>query len=70
MLQLRVTPQPNGFSGRPGPTTIKMERTLIMKSGVALEEREDKQIAFLEKLIADVDAKVQTALDDVPAIRQ
>lgn len=69
MLQLRVTPQPSGFSGRPGPITIKMERTLIMKSGVTLEEREDKQIAFLEKLIADVDAKVQTALDDVPAIR-
>ncbi len=69
MLQLRVTPQPNGFSGRPGPITIKMERTLIMKSGVTLEEREDKQIAFLEKLIADVDAKIQTALDDLPAIR-
>ena len=69
ILQLRVTPQPNGFSGRPGPITIKMERTLIMKSGVTLEEREGKQIAFLEKLIADVDAKIQTALDDVPAIR-
>lgn len=68
-LQLRVTPQPDGFNGRMGPTTIKMERTLIMKSGVTLEEREDKQIAFLEKLIADVDAKIQTALDAAPAIR-
>lgn len=69
MLQLRVTPQPDGFNGRMGATTIKMERTLIMKSGVTLEEREDKQIAFLEKLIADVDAKIQTALDSTPAIR-
>lgn len=68
-LQLRVTPQPDGFNGRMGATTIKMERTLIMKSGVTLEEREDKQIAFLEKLIADVDAKIQTALDAAPAIR-
>ncbi|HEU4839368.1 MAG TPA: hypothetical protein VFS88_08160 [Micavibrio sp.] len=68
-LQLRVTPQPDGFSGRPGPITIKMERTLVMKSGVTLKVREDKQIAFLEKLIADVDGKIQVALDDVPAIR-
>jgi hypothetical protein len=68
-LQLRVTPQPDGFNGRPGPITVKIERTLVMKSGVTLKEREDKQIAFLEKLIADVDGKIQVALDEVPAIR-
>ena len=69
MVQLRVTPQPDGFSGRMGATTIKMERTLIMPSSVTLTEREDKQIAFLEKLIADIDVKIQTALDEAPAIR-
>jgi hypothetical protein len=68
-LQLRITPQPDGFNGRPGPITVKIERTLVMKSSVTLKEREDKQIAFLEKLIADVDGKIQVALDDVPAIR-
>lgn len=68
-LQLRVTPQPDGFNGRPGPITIKIERTLVMKSSVTLKEREDRQIAFLEKLIADVDGKIQVALDQVPAIR-
>ncbi len=68
-IQLKVTPQPSGFSGRNGPTTIKMERTLIMPSSVTLAEREMKQVKFLEKLIADVDVKINDALDLVPAIR-
>lgn len=68
-LQLRVTPQPDGFTGRMGATTIKMDRTLVMPSSVTLAEREIKQVQFLEKLIADVDVKIQGALDAAPAIR-
>jgi hypothetical protein len=69
LLQLRVTPQPDGFNGRIGATTIRMDRTLIMRSGVTLAEREMKQIQFLEQLIADVDARINEALNAVPAIK-
>ncbi|PZQ48090.1 MAG: hypothetical protein DI551_02120 [Micavibrio aeruginosavorus] len=68
-LGLRVTPQPSGFNGRMGPTTIKMDRTLVMPSSVTLEEREMRQVAFLEKLIADVDVRINDAVNAAPAIR-
>lgn len=68
LLQLKVVSQPSGFQGRQN-STIKMDRTLVMPSSVTLSEREDKQTAFLEKLIDDVDKRIQEALDATPAIR-
>jgi len=67
-LQLRVQPQPAG--ARTTPSTIKMERTLVMPSSVTLAEREMRQIKFLEKLIADVDMRMNEILNNFPAIRQ
>ncbi len=67
-LQLRVTMAPSGFQGSQS-TTIKMDRTLVMRSSVPLAEREMKQIQFLEKLVADVDAKIGEALQTMPAMR-
>jgi hypothetical protein len=69
MLQLKVTSQPSGFKGRQ-TTTVKMDRTLVMPSSVTLSEREMRQTQFLEKMIADVDARINEALDQTPAIRQ
>jgi len=68
-MQLRVTPQPDGFNGRMGATTIKMDRTLIMPSSVTLTEREMRQVKFLEKLIADIDVRINETLDATPSIR-
>ncbi len=68
-LRLRVTPEPDGFNGRQS-TIIKMERTLVMPSSVALAEREMRQTRFLETLVTDVDKKIQDLLDATPAIRQ
>ncbi len=68
ILQLRVTPQPEGTL-RVSPSTIKMERTLVMPSSVTLAEREQRQIEFLEKLIADLDVKMGEVLSSVPSIR-
>ncbi len=68
MLRLRVTMQPDGMSGRQN-TTIKMDRTLVMPSSVTLAERDMRQTRFLEKLIADVDARIGEALDQSPAMR-
>lgn len=67
-LALRVTPQPDGFNGRMGATTIKMDRTLVMRSSVSLAERELKQVQFLEQLIADVDVKINDTIHATPAI--
>jgi hypothetical protein len=69
-LQLVVSPQPSGFSGRPGATTIRMDRTLVMPSSVTLAEREMRQIQFLERMIADVDSRVTDVLNASPALRQ
>jgi hypothetical protein len=69
ILQLKVILQPDGFNARQS-TTIKMDRTLIMPSSVTLKEREEKQTAFLEKLIGDVDARITEAMDQTPAIRR
>lgn len=68
-LTLDVLTQPSNFNGHQ-TTTIKMDRTLVMKSSVTLEERDIKQTQFLEKLMADVDARIADALDQTPAIRQ
>lgn len=68
-LQVQVVAQPSGFQGRQA-TTIKFDRTLVMPSSVTLAEREMRQTKFLEKLIADLDARVNEALDQTPAIRQ
>ncbi len=67
-LALRVTPQPDGFNGRMGATTIKMDRTLVMRSSVSLAERELKQVQFLEQLIADLDVKINDTIHATPAI--
>ena len=67
-LVLKVTSAPAGFQGTQS-TTIKMDRTLVMRSSVTLAEREMEQIKFLEKLIADVDAKINEAMASTPAIR-
>lgn len=69
MLQLKVVAAPDGFNSRQS-TTIKMDRTLVMKSGVTLAEREKLQTAFLEKMIADVDVKISDALEQTPSIRK
>lgn len=69
-LQLVISPQPSGFSGRPGATTIRMDRTLVMPSSVTLAEREMRQIKFLEKMIADVDARITEVLNANPSLRQ
>lgn len=68
MMQLRVVAQPDGFNGRQS-TTIKMDRTLIMPSSIDLAERELRQTQFLEKLISDVDARVEEAIAQTPAIK-
>jgi hypothetical protein len=68
-MTLLVTAAPDGFNGRQN-TTIKMDRTLVMPSSVTLAEREMRQTKFLEKLIADVDARVTEAMDQTPAIRR
>jgi len=67
-LALNVTPQPDGFNGRMGATTIKMDRTLVMPSSVTLAEREIRQVQFLEKLMADVDVKINDTINATPAI--
>ena len=67
-LVLKVTSAPSGFQGSQS-TTIKMDRTLVMRSSITLAEREMEQIKFLEKLIADVDVKINEALEATPAIR-
>lgn len=40
----------------------KFRRTLVMPQSVSLAEREKRQIAFIEKLIADIDASMMPAL--------
>lgn len=40
----------------------KFRRTLVMPQSVSLAEREKRQIAFLEKLMADIDASMMPAL--------
>lgn len=67
-LQLRVISTPSGFNGSQS-TTIKMDRTLVMRSSVTLAEREMKQVQFLEQLVSDVDKRVNESLDQTPAIR-
>ncbi len=68
-LQVQVVAQPSGFKGRQA-TTIKFDRTLVMPSSVTLAERDMRQTRFLEKLISDLDARVNEALDQTPSIRQ
>ena len=67
-LTLRVISAPSGFNGNQS-TTIKMDRTLVMPSKVTLAEREMRQVKFLEKLVTDVDGKINEALELTPAIR-
>jgi hypothetical protein len=67
-LQVQVVAQPSGFNGRQS-TTIKFDRTLVMPASVTLAEREMRQTRFLEKLISDLDARVNEAIDQTPAIR-
>lgn len=67
-LVLKVIAAPSGFQGKQ-ETTIRMDRTLVMRSSVPLAEREMRQIRFLEQLIADVDARIGDALDQTPAMR-
>ena len=67
-LVLKVTMAPSGFQGSQS-TTIKMDRTLIMRSSVTLADREMKQIKFLEQLVSDVDKRINEALDTMPAIK-
>lgn len=69
MMKVMVTAAPSGFQGRQS-TTIKMDRTLVMPSSVTLSEREMRQTKFLEKLIADLDKRINEALDQTPAMRQ
>lgn len=55
--------QPVSYDGQEGTLMQwKFHRTLVMPKSVSLAEREKKQIAFLEKLIADVDASAVPAL--------
>ncbi len=68
LLQLKIVMQPDGMSGRQS-TSIKMDRTLVMPASVTLAERDERQTKFLEKLIADVDARINEALDQAPAMR-
>lgn len=68
MLVLKVISSPSGFQGKQ-ETTIKMERTLVMRSSVALAEREMRQIRFMEQLVSDVDARIGDTLNQTPAIR-
>jgi len=68
-MKVLVTPVPDGARGH-ASTLLTMERTLVMPSSVALAEREMRQIKFMEKMIADLDASIQKTLDAVPAIRQ
>lgn len=67
--RVKVTPIPDQVSAR-ASTIIKFNRTLVMPSSVSLAERERRQLAFLEELIADIDAAIVKALDQVPAIKQ
>lgn len=67
-MQVNVAVQPSGFNGRQS-TTIKMDRTLVMPSSVTLQERDMRQTRFLEKLIHDLDKRVNEAIDQTPAIR-
>lgn len=67
-LTLKVISAPSGFQGSQS-TSIKMDRTLVMKSSVTLAEREMKQVKFLEELIASVDQRINDSLEQTPAIR-
>ncbi len=69
MTRVKVTPIPDQVNAR-ASTIIKFNRTLVMPASVSLAEREKRQLAFLEQLIADIDAAIIKALDQVPAIRQ
>lgn len=68
-LQLRVTAIPDGVQGNEA-TIMKFERTLVIPSSTSVADRELKQVAFLEKMMADVDARIQAIFDDVPSLRQ
>lgn len=67
-LVLKVISTPSGFQGSQS-TTVKFDRTLVMRSSVTLAEREMKQVQFLEQLIADVDKRIDESLQQTPAIR-
>lgn len=68
-LRLRVSPVPNGTRSS-ASTILKFDRTLVMPSSVSVAQREERQLKFLEKLMADVDASIMNALNDLPNIRQ
>ncbi|MFA5591919.1 MAG: hypothetical protein WC989_01215 [Micavibrio sp.] len=68
LLQVSITPQPHGTT-RVSPSKVRMDRTIVMPSSITLAEREMRQIQFLEKMIADLDAQVQQVLSSVPSIR-
>lgn len=67
-LRLNVTPLPDGVLRSPS-TIVRMERTLVMPSSVSIEEREMRQVRFLEKLMTDVDAAIQKAIEETPGIK-
>jgi hypothetical protein len=67
-LRVRVVTQPDQTLSS-SSTTIKNERTLVMKASASLAERERLQMEFLEKLIADVDKSIMTVLDQTPSLR-
>lgn len=67
-LKVKVTPRPDHVVRAPS-TSIRMERTLVMPSSTTLGSREMKQVTFLEKMIADMDAKIMQLLDETPSIR-
>lgn len=69
LMRLRVTTLPDQVQAS-SSTMLKFERTLVMPASVPLAEREARQLAFLEKLIADIDVAIQRTLDQTPAIRQ
>lgn len=68
-VRIKVTPMPDGARAS-ASTYIKMNRTLVMPSSVTVTEREMRQIQFMEKLIADIDASVMKTIGDVPGILQ
>lgn len=62
-VNMIVRAVPVSYGGQEGTSMQwKYRRTLVMPQSVSLAERESRQLAFLEKLIADIDASMMEGL--------
>ncbi len=62
-IRMKIKLQPYSSGNIPGAgIEHRFERTLVMPQSVSLAEREMRQVKFLEKMIADMDAKIMGSL--------